>query len=71
MDHSPPIRSKRGHLKVATYPTLRSRRRSYKQRSEMGYSETSRPICRVSKLSFWHNVRSALLERMRGGDFSL
>ena len=61
----------RPSLKLATHPALRWRPQSSKQLSERGYSETSRPICRVSKLSFWHNVRSALLERMRGGDFSL
>ena|SRR5215211_1728691 len=56
MGRSPPIRSKRGHLKVASHTPLsdvgHQARRA--ERSERGYSEASSPICRVGQLSFWH-----------------
>ena len=36
MDRSPPIRSKRGHLKVATHPAFRCRRRSSQSSAPKG-----------------------------------
>src|SRR5215210_2701077 len=58
MDRSPPIRSKRGHLKVATHPAFRCRRRSSQQRSERDYSETSSPLSRVGSCPFGTVSRS-------------
>jgi hypothetical protein len=71
MGRSPPIRSKRDHLKLATHPALRCGRGSSQQRSENGYSETSSPVSRLGSSPFGTVCPVLLLVRMRGDDFSL
>jgi hypothetical protein len=75
MGRSAPIRSKRGHLKLATHTPLFpiSATKLAEQRSERGYLETSRAPFAGSVSSVLLALCPVLLlvVRMRGGAFSL
>src|SRR5215217_4523818 len=72
MDRSPPIRSKRGHLKVATHPAFRCRRRSSQSSAPKGATpRLLAPFPGSVSCPFGTVSRSPTRAPERGGDFSL